>query len=171
MKQMEVTEKRIGESTFYIKPFPAFVSANISGELAALIAPMLGGLAPLAGSVEGGDLENFDISNVNVEDALPAVSDAFAGLSGDKFEKLMKKLLIDHKNISVECEATNGEVKPLTYELANEVFCMEIEDMYILCFEVVRLNFGGFFKKLGTRFGGRKEDPLKKVPSTSDSES
>ncbi|MBQ4121647.1 MAG: hypothetical protein IJD35_06500, partial [Clostridia bacterium] len=69
MKQMEVTEKKIGESTFYIKPFPAFVSANISGELAALITPMLSGLAPLVGGISD-DGANFDIGNVNVEDAM-----------------------------------------------------------------------------------------------------
>ena len=169
MKQMEVTEKKIGESTFYIKPFPAFVSANISGELAALITPMLSGLAPLVGGL-GNDEEGFDIGKVNIEDAMPAVSNAFAGLSGDKFEKLMKKLLIDHKNVSVECEATNGEVKPLTYELANEVFCMEIEDMYILCFEVIRLNFGGFFKKLGARFGNLQAIVQRVAPSTANTE-
>lgn len=165
MKQMEVTEKKIGESTFYIKPFPAFVSANISGELAALITPMLSGLAPLVGGL-GDDGGSFDIGNVNIEDAMPAVSNAFAGLSGDKFEKLMKKLLIDHKNVSVECEATNGEAKVLTYDLANEVFCMEIEDMYILCFEVIRLNFGGFFKKLGIRFGNLQAIVQRVAPST-----
>lgn len=169
MKQMEVTEKKIGESTFYIKPFPAFVSANISGELAALITPMLGGLAPLVGGL-GDDGGSFDIGNVNIEDAMPAVSNAFAGLSGDKFEKLMKKLLIDHKNVSVECEATNGEAKVLTYDLANEVFCMEIEDMYILCFEVIRLNFGGFFKKLGARFGNLQAIVQRVAPSTANTE-
>ena len=29
MKQMEVTKKEIGENTFYIKPFPAFVLSLI----------------------------------------------------------------------------------------------------------------------------------------------
>ena len=42
MKQMEVTEKQIGESTFYIKPFPAFTAVNISGELAAILSPAAG---------------------------------------------------------------------------------------------------------------------------------
>ncbi|MBQ4120619.1 MAG: hypothetical protein IJD35_01255, partial [Clostridia bacterium] len=102
----------------------------------------------------------------NVEDAMPAISNAFAGLSGDKFEKLMKKLLIDHKNVSVACEATNGETKVMDYDLANEVFCMEIEDMYILCFEVIRLNFGGFFKKLGARFGNLQALVQRVAPST-----
>ena len=37
MKQMEVTEKKIGDNTFYIKPFPAFVAVNISGDLASVV--------------------------------------------------------------------------------------------------------------------------------------
>lgn len=147
MKQLEVIQKEIGEATFYIKPFPAFIAANLSGDLAALVAPLLSGLVPMIAD------EKTDILNMNVEAAVPALSSAFSGLSGDAFERLMKKLLIDHKNISVECEITGGNVKIMDYDLANEVFCGEIQDMYILCFEVIRLNFGSFFKKLGTRFG------------------
>ena len=46
MKQMEVTEKQIGESTFYIKPFPAFTAVNISGELAAILSRCWAALLP-----------------------------------------------------------------------------------------------------------------------------
>ena len=50
---MKFTEKQIGENTFYIKPFPAFVAANISGDLAAVITPMIGSLAPLFADQKG----------------------------------------------------------------------------------------------------------------------
>lgn len=149
MKQMEVVEKRIGENTFYLRPFPAFVAANISGDLAAVISPILGSLTPLL----GGSGKNGNILDIEVEDALPALSTAFNGLSGDKFERLMKKLLVDHKNISVEAEATGGQVAIMDYATANEVFCGDVQDMYILCWEVIKLNFSGFFKKLGAQFG------------------
>lgn len=149
MKQLEVTQKTIGEATFYIKPFPAFTAANISGELANVIAPLFGGVASAVGGKKTSDLMDMEI-----EDAMPALTQAFSGISGDKFERLMRKLLVDSKNISVECEATQAEVKVLTYDLANEVFCGEAQDMYILCFEVIRLNFNGFFKKIGAQFGG-----------------
>ncbi len=88
-----------------------------------------------------------NIMDVDVEDALPALTSAFSSISGDKFERLTKKLLIDHKNISVVCEATDGEVKLLNYDLANEVFCGDVQDLYILCFEVIGLNFKGFFQE------------------------
>lgn len=166
VKQMEVTEKKIGENTFYIKPFAAFTAVNISGELAAVITPLLGGLAALLGSGDGDQEEGKNIMDVQVEDALPAVTQAFSSISGDKFERLMKKLLIDHKNISVEGESTEGELKPLTFDLANEVFCGEVQDMYILCFEVIRLNFKGFFSKISTQFGDLTSLVQKKVQGT-----
>ena len=152
MKQMEVTQKVIGENTFYLKPFPAFVAANISGELTALISPMLGAL----GGVVGEDADNFDIRNVKVDDAVPAVSKAFNGITGDKVEDLMKKLLVQHKNIAVSGPATGDATKQLDMDLANEVFCGELQDMYALCFEVIKLNYAGFFRKFGDLFGGQK---------------
>lgn len=160
MKQMEVTEKTIGQNTFYIRPFPAFVAVNISGELASVITPLLGGLASLVGA----NNEDGNILEADIEQALPAVTQAFSGISGDKFEKLMKKLLIDNKNISVEGEATDGDTKLLTMDLANEVFCGEIQDMYILCFEVIRINFKGFFSKIGALFGSLKAQAQTMAP-------
>ena len=168
MKQMEVTEKKIGDSTFYIKPFPAFVAVNISGELASVLSPLLGGVAALVGNGNGevgSEDKPKNIMDVDVEDALPALTSAFSSISGDKFE-----LLINNKNISVECEATDGKVKPLDYDLANEVFCGDVQDMYILCFEVIRLNFKGFFKKIGVQFGSLKELLQKQAPSTENGE-
>lgn len=181
MKQMEVTEKQIGENIFYLKPFPAFVAVNISGELAAILTPMLGGVAALVGTKKptgelgaeiGGEAGDSigGILDANIEDALPVLSQAFSGLSGDKFERLMKKLLIDSRNVSVEGEATDGNVKTLTYDLANEVFCGDVQDMYILCFEVIKLNFSGFFKKLGAQFGSLKDLFQKETPSTKSGE-
>ena len=41
MRRMQTIEKVIGENTFYIRPFGAFAAANISGELAALLSPIL----------------------------------------------------------------------------------------------------------------------------------
>lgn len=173
MKQMEVTEKKIGDSTFYIKPFPAFVAVNISGELASVLSPLLGGVAALVGN-SNGEVSSEDkpksIMDVDVEDALPALTSAFSSISGDKFERLMKKLLVNNKNISVECEATDGEVKLLDYDLANEVFCGDVQDMYILCFEVIRLNFKGFFSKIGDRFGDLKGLLQKEAPTTKNGE-
>lgn len=167
MKQLVTTEKVIGESTFYIRPFPAFTAANISGDLAALVTPLIGALAPLVVTKdEQGNKKDGNIMDAEIDDAIPALSKAMSGLSGDQFERLMKKLLTDHQNISVVSEeATNGKAVVMDYDLANEVFCGEVQDMYILCWEVIKINFKGFFKKIGARFGGLLEAFQQKTAS------
>lgn len=170
MKRLEVTEKVIGENTFYIKPFPAFTSANISGELSAALLPVLGSLVPMLGGASVGADGSVDVMNMDLELAAPALTSAFTSLSGDKVESLMRKLLIDNKNVSVEGEATEGRVQILNYDLANEVFCGELQDMFILCVEVIKINFGGFFKKLGVQFGNLHTTTQEETPSTEDTE-
>lgn len=145
MKQHEVkSEKTIDGNTFYIRPFPAFAAANISGELAAVLAPAIAGLAPLAMNAGESDVMNVDVSSF---------SGAMSGLSGDKVENLLKKLLTKHNNISVE---TEDGVKLLDNDLANEIFCGSAQDMFILAAEVVNVNFKGFFENIGNLFGFRK---------------
>ena len=88
LKQMEVIEKKIGDNTFYIKKFPAFTAVNISGELAAVLAPFIGGVAAVAGKgnaeAESGD-NPVNILDTDIEDAMPVFTQAFSNLSGDKF--------------------------------------------------------------------------------------
>ena len=98
--------------------------------------------------------------DLNIEDAAPAISGAFSALSGDKLEAILKHLLIAGKNIAFE---TPEDEKPrvLTEDLANEVFCEDVQDMFLLAFEVIRTNYNGFFKKLGSRFGSLVGDLMK----------
>lgn len=178
MKQMNVTVKEIGDAVFYIKPFPAFTSANIAGELTKLLTPILGALVAIftggdkeeEGGTGAEDKADVDVMDTDIEAAIPSLVTAMSTLDGEKVEDMMKKLLVKYKNISVECELTQGAAKVLTMELANEIFCGEIQDMFILCFEVAKVNFGGFFKKLGGRFGNLVEVIQKATPSTTSGE-
>lgn len=144
MKQLERVKKVIGDNTFYIRPFPAFKAANLSGELFSTLVPIIGGLLPAF----SGNAEN--ITDQEVEAVMPAFSSAMSTLSGDKIESLMKKLLIDSENISVGGE---DSLELLTMDDANELFCGDVQDMYILCFYVIQINFKGFFKRLKDQFG------------------
>lgn len=148
MKQLETRSTAIGENTFYIRPLPAFKAANMSGELASLVLPILTGLAPMMSGANA-DKGLFDI---DLESAAPTIADAFTSLSGDKLETILKHLLIAGKNISVETPDSDKAVL-LTEDLANELFCEEVQDMFMLAFEVIRTNYNGFFKKLAARFG------------------
>lgn len=171
MKRMEVTEKTIGENKFYLKPFPAFAAVNISGELAATLTPILGGLASVVSGNDGNSLKEkaAGLMDADIDDALPAFTKSLSGLSGANLERLMRKLLTESSNISVEGPTTNGEVMVLSKELADEVFCGDVQDMFILAFEVIRLNFNGFFKKIGALFGSQEQDQ-KETPTTDDGE-
>ena len=147
MKQLETREVTVNGNRFYIKPFPAFKAANMSAELAALVTPLLSGFAPLV-SKAGSDTNLLDI---DIEDAIPSITKAFSALSGDRLEAILKHLLVAGENVSYEPEGE--KVRLLTEDLANEIFCEEVQDMFILAFEVIRTNYNGFFKKLGDRFG------------------
>lgn len=151
MKQLESREVTVGENIFYIRPLPAFKAANLSGELAALVLPLVTGLTSLIPAGTTAENMGNGLFDIDVKDAGPAISAAFSSLSGDKIEAILKHLLIAGKNISVE--VPGGRVQILTEDLANEVFCEDVQDMFILAFEVIRTNYNGFFKKLGGRFG------------------
>lgn len=160
LKQMEKTPVIIDDDIFYISPFPAFKAANISADLAKLIGPFVASIAPAAaGGVADteGDLsiDSFDIGKVDMDDAVPALANAFSSLSGNEFERLIRKLLTDSGNISVKGAVTGGAAELLSYDLANEVFCGNVQNMFILCYHVIKLNFSGFFGKIRSRFGNR----------------
>ena len=156
IKQFEAKERVLGEHTFYIRPFPAFVSANISGELFSLITPLIGSIAPVAAKAASA-LENSNLLDMNAEDAAPILAQGLSGVSGEKLETLLKKLLCKHKNISVEVGGS-GDPQPLTEDMANEIFCGDAQDMFILAFDVIKVNYSGFFKKIGDRFGAQVAD-------------
>ena len=170
MKQMKVHEKQIGDNMFYIRPFPALTAAVISGDLVSVIGPIVGELGPAidiissagkksakAGGAGEGDGDGFDFRDMSIEDVLPAVGAALSHLGGDQLEKLIRSLLIDGENISICGDATDNETVVLDLDTMNEAFCGDIQDMFLLCYEVIRINFKGFFKKLADRSGGLRE--------------
>ena len=160
LKRTTPVEKQLGDYTFFIKPFSAFLSANLSGKLTSLIGPLIGALIPMLGSADvdlaTGEIGNENFMDMDIENAAPYFSQAMANLDGDQIEMLCKELLVAHENISVRGPITNYDVALLTQELADEIFCEEIQDLFILCFEVIKKNFKGFFKKLGIQSGSLK---------------
>ena len=139
LKQVEPTMEKVGGNKFYITPFAAFKAANLTGELASVLAPLLGVLAPL---VNDGSLMDVDAGKA---------AEAMANCTA---EKLMKKLLLGG-HITVEFTNEDGEPEGerLNEDLANEIFCGDVQDMFVLCFHVIKLNFNGFFKKFAALSG------------------
>lgn len=157
LKQMESTKVKVGDNDFYIKPFPAFKAANLTGELASVLSPLLGAIAPLIGAGDGSE----DIMDMDVEKVGEKMAEGVMGninISGDKIEALMKKLLLGG-NIVVEYEDENGETQQerLDKDLADELFCGNVQDMFVLCVHVIKQNFNGFFSKIAALSGKAKQ--------------
>jgi len=149
MKQQEATRVSIGDYNFYIRPFPALTAANMTGDLANMAMPLLTALAPI---IVNQLKEEDESSSVLDTDVAPAISGAFSTINGDKLEKLMRKLLIDNRNIAYE-GMDDEKPKPLEKNDLNEIFCGNIQDMFILAYHVIKLNFAGFFEKIASQFG------------------
>lgn len=171
LKQMEPVHKKIGDYNFYIRPFPAMVAANLTGDLASLLTPVLAALIPLVGNGEEDSKEDGGLLDVDVNVAAASMAKSMEGFSGARVESMMKKLLVSHKNIVVELpildedgvEMGEAEQEILDMDLVNEIFCGEVQDMFVLAFHVVSLNFNGFFKKLAGRFGKAGEALVKRT--------
>lgn len=149
MKQITPKKVSIGGVDYYITPFPAFYATNLSGDVSAVAVPVLSGLLPLFSS------EVKDLSEIDFEKVLPPLAKALSELNGDKVEDLMRKLLINKGNIAYEMTDEEGKQVQdrLTYDSANEIFCQNVFDMYKLAWEVINLNYGGFFGKAPSLFG------------------
>lgn len=162
LKQMSTTEEVVGGIKFYITPFPAFKAANLTGELASVLAPLLGSLIPLVQGAKGDKgIMDIDIDSIDENKAAEAVLSCTT-INGDKIESLMRKLLLGgHIVVEVPGEDGEPEAAKLDMDLANELFCGNIQDMFVLCFRVIKLNFKGFFKNLAALSGKQKPGAAK----------
>lgn len=161
LRQMEPICKMVGGRKFYITPFPAMKAANLSGELASLLAPILGALVPLiADGKEKSSNDDGDGSflDKDIDEKAGSLIGSLA-ISGYKLEVLMRKLLLGGHIVTEYENPDTGEIESerLDIDLINEIFCGEVQDMYVLCFHVIRLNFNGFFVKLANLSGKAKE--------------
>lgn len=163
LRQMEPKEVVVGNRTYYITPFPALKAANISGELTSTVAPLLSVVAPFVKSLDKDSLYDLDVREL---------ATAIAGvqsIDGDKLEKMIFTLLVKHNNVSFISD--NGNPCRMTLDLCNEIFCCDLIEMFMLCIEVVRLNFGDFFSKVTSLFGVQKDEEaqITKFPGTESS--
>ncbi len=156
LRQIESHKVNLGEYVFYIKPFPAFKASNITGDLASVLSPLIGLLAPLVSTKDS--LMDIDVNKI---------AESLSGtniVSGDKLEPLMEKLLLGG-HIVIEFEDENGDKQQekLDRDIVDEAFCGNVQDMFVLCIHVIKLNFNGFFGKLAT-LSGKAESVAVKIP-------
>lgn len=183
MKQLESHAVQVGETTFYIRPFPAFTAANVLGRLTKIVTPLIGGILPAlegiapavkdalggAADEDAGDEMGGGVLDTDLSKAGPAIAAAFSSLSGDKLEVMLRQLLIVHQNVAYD-DLTTGKTVRLTEDNANELFCGDTQDMFMLAFEVCKINFSGFFDKLASQFGMAIKAKKKAAASTGNTE-
>lgn len=150
MKQFTPVVKTIGNNRFYIRPFPAFTAAKMTGDLAGVAAPLLAAIAPLVVKKTGDGKKTLD---ADISEVAPAMSGAFSGFSGEKLEHLSTELLVAHGNISVSPGGDDSQNTQLTMDLANDLFCGEIDEMFMLMYEVIKVNFSGFSRRSPPNMG------------------
>ena len=152
----------VGENCFYIRKFSAFSASNIFTQVAKVVTPIAGSLLPLLGMVGN----NGKLMDIDLSDAAPSLAGLFDNVSGDVVEILLKELLIKHENVSYDDPHT-GRTTKLTEDAANELFCGETQDMFLLAVEVVKLNYSGFFRKLKDQFGDALTEAMNRLGQTS----
>ena len=171
MKRTTPESVTVNDTVFYIFPFSAFTAANLSGEVIALVGPVVGSFLPLVGKGKG-NAQNVDPDEqaqessildveIDTDEAGKAVANASSNLSGDKVERLLRKLLVDNGNIAYENE--NGKRERLTMDVADELFCGSAQGLFVLAFHVIKVNYSGFFGKLPTLFGNRLKSAAEKA--------
>ncbi len=157
-KMMQPTEQKIGGNTFYIYPLPAFMAANLSADVISLLAPLIGGIAGALGTRDAGlgesKGESKGLMDMDVSEAAPHIAGAFSSLSADKTERLLRNLLMN-KNVVVKQEGS-ADVDYLTEDKCNEIFCGNVQNMFVLAFHVIKVNYGDFFESIGSRSGSVK---------------
>jgi len=152
MKVFETKQRQLGDILFYVRPLPAFTAANISGEVIGAILPALLAIGPMLGDKD----DPTALLDIDSEVAAKALAKGASGFSGDKIESLLKRLLVQHKNISFETvNEKKSKLQILTEDLANDLFCGDVQDMFILAFDVIKSNYSSFFEKLANLFGDR----------------
>ncbi|MGL5433809.1 MAG: phage tail assembly chaperone [Lachnospiraceae bacterium] len=153
---LEKKEVTIGQSHFYIAPFPAFVSVRVSASLTKTLAPVLGGVVALFGGDSGKAEESGSesILDMDITDAMPAFAKAMESINPDEWELTMRLLLIDKSNIAIKNEEYPEGVI-LSEDIMNSLFAKDVTGLFRLAFEVIKLNFGTFFD----RFNGLSGHP------------
>lgn len=154
MKLQDTTEVNVGEYSFWIRPFGAFKAASISGNLMKVLLPVVGTVAPLIDLSKG-----VSVIDEDIQQYIPAITNAFESLTGEQCEKLLRDLLIKEGNIAIEID---GKTERLTEDIANEVFCCDLKNMIVLAYHVINVNYGSFFGSLGIQSGNVAE-VLKKL--------
>lgn len=155
----QVHEYIQGDSVFYIRPLDPFLSVNLLGDLTKTLSPIAGkaSAAAVGGDKGKGKQSIFDteLNAASIEGIFTAIAE---NVDGAKIESLIKRIL-NEQYVSVRLPGQ--EAVRLTREVIAELFTGNAQDMLMLAFEVLKVNYGGF-TKLFRSLSGNVPDLLKR---------
>lgn len=167
---LEPVEVTVGENKFYILKFPALKAANVLGKLNTVLSPIASGLVPLVGLASKGDGKKASLFDADISKAIPLLTNALVSLDGDSLQNTLELLLLKHNNVTIEYTDNNGntQTEKLNRDLIDSVFCGDLQDLFMLAYHVISINYGSFFAKALTQFGNPspKQETQKKSKST-----
>lgn len=166
---LKKNEVHVGGATFYVAPFPVFTSARITAMLAKVVSPVIGSIIVLLGGDEEEEEGDGVLVTSDLDSAMQAFASAMGTLNPADFERLMRELLVNSRNI-VWANEENREGEILTEDDLNALFAGDVQNMYILAYNVLKTNFRGFFEKFKSPSGNRLADALKEKIGLNDTE-
>jgi hypothetical protein len=134
-------EVRIKQSTFYIRPFEAFLGVRIFGDLQKHL------LGPLVAALDGKPSANDEAAAAAMFAAVARLSET---IDGETLERIIGRL-IDPEYVAVEIDGA-GEPRRCD-KAALALAGLSVADLFELCYEIVRHNYADFITRWGSRIG------------------
>jgi hypothetical protein len=142
----------VGGVDFSIEKFKMFTASRIGANTIAALSPAIGGIGISVSKTDG----EQGLLDQDIEQLLPALGAALAGLDGKKLEGVLKELLTKERNVHFQNE--DGRPDTLKDDNIDDVFD-SIGDMLTLAIEVIKGNYGSLFSMLGIQSGSRADKP------------
>ena len=143
----EIKLKTVNDVVFHVQCFDPFTALRVLGDLQRVLSPIVGSMV---GSANAADVESINILSKSISNICNGLHEY---VDGETLVKLIE-MLVREDYISVSIEG--GTPKRLSKDLVNLVFNGNPGGVLELAYEVVKVNYGGFFTIFSTLFGGQE---------------
>ena len=143
----EIQLKTVNDVVFHVQCFDPFTALRVLGDLQRVLSPIVGSMV---GSANATDVESINILSKSISNICNGLHDY---VDGETLVKLIE-MLVREDYISVSIEG--GTPKRLSKDLVNLVFNGNPGGVLELAYEVVKVNYGGFFTIFSTLFGSQE---------------
>lgn len=143
----EIKLKTVNDVVFHVQCFDPFTALRVLGDLQRVLSPIVGSMV---GSANATGVESINILSKSISNICNGLHEY---VDGETLVKLIE-MLVREDYISVSIEG--GTPKRLSKDLVNLVFNGNPGGVLELAYEVVKVNYGGFFTIFKTLFGNQE---------------